>query len=62
MSLTPVDESGYGNQLTAFRRFLLSHGKKLRDIALATRGEFQLEDLHGEAWLMAGEIRRLDDF
>lgn len=59
MSLTLADETDYGNQLGAFRRFLVSHGKRLKDIALATRGEFLLEDLHGEAWLMAGEIRRL---
>ncbi len=59
MSLPLAGESSYGNQLAAFRRFLVSHGQKLKGIALATRGEFQLEDLHGEAWLMAGEIRRL---
>lgn len=59
MSPTIADESDYGNQLVAFRQFLASHGKKLKSIADATRGEFQLEDLHGEAWLMAGEIRRL---
>src|SRR6185312_9865187 len=53
------DESDCESQLVAFRQFLVSHGKKLKHIARATRGEFQLEDLHGEAWLMAGEIRRL---
>jgi hypothetical protein len=59
MSLPLAGESSYGDQLTAFRRFLVSHGQKLKGIALATRGEFQLEDLHGEAWLMAGEVQRL---
>lgn len=45
--------------MVTFRQFLASHEKKLKSIASATHGEFQLEDLHGEAWLMAGEIRRL---
>lgn len=59
MSHTPADESDYEDQLEAFHQFLVTHEKKLKGIARATRGELQLEDLHSEAWLMAGEMRRL---
>lgn len=59
MCLATADESDDAAQPMAFRRFLASHRKRFESIARATRGEFQLEDLYGEAWLMAGEIRRL---